>query len=123
MIAEMRTYTVKPGRTQDYVKTYAQLGRATQIKYLGNPIGYFTAEVGGLNKIVHLWSYESVAEREAKRAKLEADPAWRSYLKHRTDAGLLLAQENMLLKAVDFPALMATLQPVIEHTEKLKEEV
>jgi hypothetical protein len=109
MIAEMRTYTVKPGKVQAYVRAYAELGRATQVKYLGQPLGYYTAEIGGLNKIVHLWGYASLAEREAKRAQLEADPAWMAYLKHRTEAGLLLAQENTILKAVDFPAMLQTL--------------
>jgi hypothetical protein len=115
MIAEMRTYMVKPGNVQEYIKAYAQLGRATQIKHLGHPIGYFTAEVGGLNKIIHLWGYASLAERETKRASLEADPIWREYLKHRTDAGLLFQQENVLLKAVDFPALAVELESDREH--------
>lgn len=102
----MRTYTVKPGKVQAYVKAYAELGRATQIKHLGQPLGYYTAEIGGLNRIVHLWGYASLAEREAKRALLEADPAWVAYLRHRTEAGLLLAQESTILRAVNFAALL-----------------
>lgn len=106
MIAEMRSYTVKPGKVRDYVQAYAEMGRATQVRHLGEPIGYFTSEIGGLNRIVHLWRYESLAEREARRAKLEADPVWIAYLKHRTEAGLLLAQENTILRSVDFAALL-----------------
>ncbi len=110
MIAEMRTYTVKPGKAQAYVQAYAELGRATQVRHLGQPLGYYTAEIGGLNKIVHLWGYDSLAERESRRALLETDPAWKAYLKHRTEAGLLLAQENVILRAVDFSALLQGLQ-------------
>jgi hypothetical protein len=104
-IAEMRIYQIQAGRVGEYVAAYAQLGRETQIKHLGHPIGYFTSDIGGLNKIVHLWGYASMADRQERRQRLEADPAWKKYLAHRIQAGLLISQENNILNAVQFTAL------------------
>ena len=70
-----------------------------QTKHLGKPYGYFVVEV---NHIVHMRAYESMAEREQKRAQMQADPAWQAYL---AKAGpYLVRMENRILKSV--PALM-----------------
>ena len=55
-----------------------------------------------LNQVVHLWRYESQADREARRAAMAADPAWGDYLRVSEEAGLLVAQENRILKPTDF---------------------
>jgi len=39
-----------------------------QQKFLGGLVGFFTCEIGTLNRIVHMWKYESLADREARRA-------------------------------------------------------
>jgi hypothetical protein len=45
-------------------------GLRIQKRILGNLIGYFHTE---LDQIVHLWGYESFADRERRRALLAAD--------------------------------------------------
>lgn len=85
MIIEERTYTVKPGAVQVYYKDYDPRGLAIQTRILGNLIGYFHTEIGELNQIVQLWGYDSLAERERRRALLAADPEWHAYLAQSPD--------------------------------------
>ena len=51
---------------------------------------------------VHIWQYESAADRAAKRARLKADPEWQEYLKKSADAGYLVSQVNKLLTPTGF---------------------
>jgi hypothetical protein len=68
MIVEERCYTVKPGTVQLYYRDYDPRGLEIQTRILGNLIGYFHTEIGELNQVVHLWGYDSLAEREQARA-------------------------------------------------------
>jgi hypothetical protein len=71
-----------------------------QTRILGNLIGYFHTEIGELNQIVHLWGYESLAERERRRALLAADPDWLAYLKQSPD--IILKMESRILVPAPF---------------------
>ena len=71
MIVEMRTYTVKPLRTNDFLQLYERAALPLQKKYLGNLIGFFVSEIGALNQVVHLWGFDSLAEREQLRYQME----------------------------------------------------
>jgi hypothetical protein len=68
MIVEMRTYTLAMGATGRYFKLYGEKGLAVQKRILGHLVGYYGVEVGGLNKVIHLWAYDNLDER-AKRAR------------------------------------------------------
>jgi hypothetical protein len=63
-------------------------------------VGYYQTEFGPLNQIIHMWAYESMEERAAKRAKLGADPAWQAYIAKTRP--LTLSQENKLLIPANF---------------------
>ena len=101
----MRTYTIVPGRVAAYLALYESEGLPIQKRHLGNPIGYFTTEIGELNQVVHLWGYESMADREKKRAGMEADPAWTAYRKKSSEGGFLQHQEDKILKSTAFSPL------------------
>jgi hypothetical protein len=102
MIVDERTYQIAPGKTNELLALYEKEGFPTQTKHLGKPYGYFIVEVGEINHIVHMWAYESMAEREQKRTQMQADPAWQAYL---AKAGpYFVRQQNRLLKSI--PALM-----------------
>ena len=45
-----------------------------------------------------MWAYDSLADREAKRAAMAADPAWASYLKKAAEAGYLVHMENRIIR-------------------------
>ncbi|WP_293897904.1 NIPSNAP family protein [Phenylobacterium sp.] len=103
MIVEMRTYTLALGATGRYFKLYGEQGLAVQKRILGHMIGYYGVEVGALNKVIHLWAYDSLDERARRRAELWSDPEWLAYVK---EVGpLVLAQENQILTPAPFFAL------------------
>ena len=102
MIVELRTYTVKPLRAQDFLQLYEQAALPLQKKHLGNLIGFFVSEVGALNEVVHLWAYDSLAERERRRHAMEQDPGWPLYRKALRELDVIEKQETKLLKSVSF---------------------
>ena len=105
MIVEQRTYTLKPLRAADYLSLYERMGLPLQTKYLGHLIGFFVSEVGPLNQVVHLWGFESLAERERRRKQMEADPEWPLFLNAVRELDVILQQETKLLRSVSFSPL------------------
>jgi hypothetical protein len=105
MIVDMRTYTMVPGRLKAFLALYEAEGLPVQLRHLGKPIGYFTTEIGTQNQVVHLWGYESMADREQRRNAMEADPAWAAYRQKSAASGNLQYQENKILKSVSFSPL------------------
>jgi hypothetical protein len=102
MIFDHRTYTVKPGTMAKQLELYEQHGKTPQERHLGKPALYGFTETGPLNTYVHVWVYDNAGDRETKRAAMQADPDWQSYLKARAEAGFLLGQENKILSAAPF---------------------
>lgn len=105
MIVDMRTYTAFPGKAGAWLALYEAEGLPIQRKYLGEPLGFFTTEIGEMNQIIHLWGYESLADREKKRGAMQADPAWQAYLKKSAATGNLMHQEDKILKSTSFSRL------------------
>jgi hypothetical protein len=80
LLVEERTYHVFTGKLAEVVRLYAEEGTHVQQEHLGNLVGAFTVDVGDVSSIVHLWGYESYAERERRRALLQADERWKDFL-------------------------------------------
>lgn len=114
MIVDLRTYTIRVGAIRSFLALYAREGLQVQRKHLGEPVGYYTTEVGDLNQVVHIWQYADAADRERRRAALEADPQWLAYRSAAAALNEVIAQTNVLLKSVDFSALV----PVLSKTLK-----
>ena len=102
MIVDLRIYTVRPGQLENFVALYRDYAWPLQQKYLGRCLGWYTSVDGPLNQVVHLWAYDSQADREQRRADMARDPAWRDYLKRSAEAGYLMAQETRFLKPTEF---------------------
>ncbi|MEJ1976583.1 MAG: NIPSNAP family protein [Acetobacteraceae bacterium] len=102
MIVDLRIYTARPGKLAAFVKLYRDHAWAIQQKHLGTCVGWYTVAEGPLNQVVHMWRYESMADRDARRSAMAADPAWIDYLRVSEEAGLLVAQENRILRPTDF---------------------
>ena len=100
MIVDQRTYTLKPGTVAKYFEEYEKQALKIQLKHLGRLVGYFHSEIGTLNQIVHIWAYESLAERDQRRAAMAADPEWQAWIKVSRD--YLVTQENAILKEAPF---------------------
>jgi len=80
VIVEQRDYHVITGRLNELVQLYAAEGIGLQQRYLGNLIGVFTTDIGALSTYTSMWGYDSFAEREQRRAKLQADETWKAFL-------------------------------------------
>lgn len=105
MIVDLRIYTVRPGKMADFLKMYQEHAWPLQLKHLGRCVGWYTTAEGQLNQVVHLWAYDSQADREARRTAMAADPGWVAYQKLSNEAGLLVSMENRILKPTDFSPL------------------
>ena len=95
MIVEERIYTLHPGKVPEYMKLYEEEGRAAQEPILGEMVGWYYTDFGPQNQIVHMWAYDSYEERDERREKLYADPAWRAF--QPKIRPLILRQENKTL--------------------------
>jgi hypothetical protein len=73
---ELRTYTLRVGAMAEAVKLYQELGfpalrKGGHDKHL---VGYFQADTGTINQIVHLWKFEDDADRRAHWAVIRSVP-------------------------------------------------
>ena len=100
MIVEERTYHIHTGKLGEIVRLYETEGVPLQQEILGNLIGWFTVDVGDLSSIVAMWGYESYAEREQRRAKLQADERWQAFLVKVQP--LIHTQRNRILVPTSF---------------------
>jgi hypothetical protein len=100
MIVEQRDYHVYTGKLPELVRLYADEGIALQQEHLGNLIGWFTVDVGALSTVVSLWGYDSAGERERRRALLQADERWRTFLGKIQP--LIHTQQNRILVPTAF---------------------
>jgi hypothetical protein len=72
---ELRTYTLRVGAMAEAVKLYQELGfpalrKGGHDKHL---VGYFQADTGTINQIVHLWKFQDDADRRAHWAAVFAN--------------------------------------------------
>ncbi|HBT68032.1 MULTISPECIES: NIPSNAP family protein [Rhizobium/Agrobacterium group] len=103
MLYEMRTYRLKNGAVPEYLKVVGEIGISIQKKHLGNLVGYFSSEIGAINEIVHIWGFDSLDDRQARRARLAADPEWQAFLPKIRD--LIVTGENKIMTPAVFSPL------------------
>ena len=102
MLLDVRTYRCRPGTIAAHLKLYDEHGKAPQFRCLGKPLAFLKTETGDVNEYVHIWKYDNAGDREAKRAKLWADPDWLAYTKKSAELGALVSQTNRLMIPTDF---------------------
>ncbi len=103
MILEQRDYHVTTGKLVELVRLYETEGIELQQSYLGGFVGAFTTDIGALSTYTSLWRYDSYAEREERRAKLQADERWKEFLGKIQP--LIHTQENRILVPTPFSPL------------------
>ena len=103
MIYEMRTYRLKTGAAAAYLKLVEEEGIEIQKEFLGHLVGYFVSDIGPLNQIVHIWAYESLADRERRRSDLGADARWRAFAPKIQ--ALIETMQSAILKPAAFSPL------------------
>jgi hypothetical protein len=102
MIIDHRTYTFRPGTVPKWLNKYEADGLPIQKKFLGEFLGLFTTEVGNLHQVVFMWAYDSMADRELRRAAMEKDPDWQKFIGEIWDLDALVSQEIKFLKPVSY---------------------
>ena len=100
MIYEHRTYTLPHGHMQTYLARYEKYGLPIQLKYLERLLGFFVTDIGTLNQVVHIWAYDSMADREQKRQAMDLDSEWIAFKK--TNVGSFIHQEVRILNPASF---------------------
>src|SRR2546430_17373096 len=74
MIIEMRTYTVQPGSVATVEERF---GQALPARAKLSPLAAFWhTEVGPLNRVIHVWAYDSFEERTRVRAEPQKLEGW-----------------------------------------------
>jgi hypothetical protein len=103
MIFELRTYTLKHGSLSEVVKAASTVSRDIRKDDYGKLEGYWQTEIGPLNQVLHLWSYQSLNERAQLRAELNKNPRWSAEYVPLIRPNLI-RQDIRLLNAVRGPA-------------------
>lgn len=103
MILEQRDYHVVTGKLPELLRLYETEGIPIQREVLGGFVGAFTTDVGALSTYTHLWRYESYAEREERRAALQARDDWKAFLAKIQP--LIHTQRNRILVPTSFSPL------------------
>ena len=107
MIYELRTYTVKPGTLGDMIKAASTISRDIRKDDYGKLEGYWSTEIGPLNQVLHMWSYNSFDERARLRAELAKNPRWTGEYVPLIRP-LLVRQDVRLMNAVKPPVAPAS---------------
>ena len=100
MIFDHRTYTIQPGKTNEYVKIFEEFAYPVAMKHGLNLVAYFASKLGTLNQVVHIWSYNDMMEFETLREQRDADPEWTRY--RQKIAGMIVAQEDKIMAGSNF---------------------
>jgi hypothetical protein len=103
MIVEQRDYHVYTGKLPELVQLYASEGILIQQEVLGGFVGAFTTEIGTLSTYTSMWRYASFAERESRRATLQARDDWKAFLTKLSP--LIHTQQNRILTPTAFSPL------------------
>jgi hypothetical protein len=103
VIVEQRDYHVITGKLNELVKLYETEGIELQQSILGHLVGVFTTDIGALSTYTSIWAYDNFAEREQRRAKLQANDDWKTFLGKIQP--LIHTQQNRILVPTSFSPL------------------
>ncbi|WP_454909141.1 NIPSNAP family protein [Variovorax gossypii] len=97
MIVEHRLYTFRPGTIDQWREKYEREGLPVQKRHLNKFVGLYISEIGRLHTSVLIWAYDSLADREARRAAMYADPEWQSFIKSVWALDAIQSQDVMIM--------------------------
>ena len=100
MVIDERTYTLKPGKVATYMALYEEKGLGPQSRHLGDPVGWFTTDIGTLNQIVHMWGFEDLVDRATRREAMWKDEEWLAFADQAI--ALIVRMENRILLPAPF---------------------
>jgi len=80
VIVEMRSYVLHPGALPEFMRLMGSEGIDIERHARGNLLGFYSTEIGCINKVIHLWRYASFEDRQQRRAQLAASPEWTAFV-------------------------------------------
>jgi hypothetical protein len=101
MLVDLRTYRVRPFTLHKQLALFTEHGLPILRKYVGDPLAIFLPVDGDPNSYVHIWVYQSIEDRQRRRALMDKDPAWHAFLERAASAGYLTHQESRLMHTSD----------------------
>jgi hypothetical protein len=102
-LVDHRIYTIRLRKMAEFIDVFDRLAMPILLETLGNPLGFYTSQVGPLNQFVHLWAYESLADYERRCQMRDAHVGMPAYM--AASEHLIVAQETRLIRSVDLPSL------------------
>ena len=102
MIIEHRTYTFRPGTVEGWLSKYETAGLPIQKRHLNTFIGLFVSEIGHLHRTVLIWAYDDLADREARRKSMYADPDWQAFIGSVWALDAIQSQDVMIMNPAEF---------------------
>lgn len=99
-VYELRTYTLYVGKMAEGIKLYQELGFPA-LRNGGHDaklVGYFQADTGMINQLVHLWKFDDDADRRKHWAAVYANKDFMEGFASRMRP-LIMSQEVKLLTA------------------------
>lgn len=100
-IYELRSYRLQAGKVPEWLE-YFKTGLQARVKY-SKPVGVWSSELGELNRVVHLWPYESLEHRARVRKAFMADPLWKETVAKLQP--LMQVMESKILVPTEFSPL------------------
>ena len=76
MLHEIRSYTLVPGKVQEYLRLAEEVSLPIRKSDAGVLVGWWYSEIGELNKLVHIWEWQDLEERQRQRVVLRSRPGW-----------------------------------------------
>lgn len=102
MLYEMREYKVQVHKVDDFLQVYNDVGIHIIKKY-ATLVGCWYTEIGTLNTIVYMWSYDDFNHRIEQRKKLWSDKDWLEFVPSIRQ--YMLEQKSRILLPAPFSPL------------------
>ncbi len=104
MIHELRIYTCLPGQ-RDTVVTVHEKVLPIYTRNGIKVVGFWTTLIGRAETFYYMLEYESLADRDAKRAKLLQDPELKKMMEEHAAEPHIQFQDNTILQPTPYSPL------------------
>lgn len=101
MIYDMRIYDLQPGAVNTYMDAVREVALPIREDHGVKLAGWYSTDIGPLNRVVHIWAYEDYAHFSEARQAVRNDPRWKNDYLPRTK-GLVVRQQDMIMNGSDF---------------------
>jgi hypothetical protein len=99
-VYEYRMYTFYPGHIDDFERHWLAI-RPVRERHSPN-VGFWRVGSGNLDRVIHIWAYTDLVQRDMVRPAIEAEPAWQDFA--ATVMPMIAEMNVTLLKPLWMPA-------------------